>query len=197
MPLVKITKEEVLTRCLTVFLKQGYHKTTMDDLSKACGVYKGSFYYYYPSKEALMKAILEQSLEYVEKNIFSVAYDADLSADERLKRLFDTQDNMLLGYGAGCLFGNTVLETALVVPEFREPMKAFFDLWEAALVYIFKAKMSENEARKKAVETMIRVEGALVLVIIRNENQYLKGIYQGILTEFQTKKDLKSIKKKV
>jgi TetR/AcrR family transcriptional repressor of nem operon len=185
MPLQKITKEDIMNRGLLVFLKQGYHKTTMDDLAKACGLFKGSFYYYFPSKEALMKAILENSLVYVEKNVFSYAYAPNLSANERLRKLFEAQQQMLLGYEGGCLFASMVLETALTIPEFREPLKAFFEMWENALTRIFKAAMHENTARQKAIETITRVEGALVLVIVRNENRYLEDVFRGVLADFK------------
>ncbi len=168
-----------------LFLQQGYHKTTMDDLAKTCGLQKGSFYHYYASKEALMKAILENSLEIVEKNVFSIAYLENLSAEERLTQLFETQKAMLLCYDAGCLFGNTVLETALVVPEFRPTLKAFFEVWENALFHIFSSKMKSKTARKKAQQTIISVEGALILVLIRNENQYLIDVFQDVLSDFQ------------
>jgi AcrR family transcriptional regulator len=185
MPLQKITKEDIMNRSLLVFLKQGYHKTTMDDLAKACGLFKGSFYYYFPSKEALMKAILEGSLDFVEKNVFSFAYTPDLSAEDRLRKLFEAQQQMLLGYEGGCLFASMVLETALTVPEFREPLKAFFEMWEDALTHVFKSKMTESYARHKAVETMIKVEGALVLVLVRSENRYLEDVFRGVLADFK------------
>ncbi len=174
-----------MERSLLVFLQQGYHKTTMDDLAKACGLFKGSFYYHFASKEALMKAILEGSLEYVEQNVFAPAYDHALAPAERLAQVFAAQRRMLLDYGPGCLFGNTVLETALVVPEFREPLRAFFDLWEHALVHIFTTKMSPTAAQKKARQTMTSVEGALVLVRVRGENTYLEDIFKDTLEEFE------------
>lgn len=185
MPLQKITKEEILNRSLTVFLQQGYHKTTMDDLAKACGLFKGSFYYYFPSKEALMKGILESSLDFVEKHVFSIAYDMTLTPYQRLKKLFQTQENMLLNYGGGCLFGNTALETALIIPEFKDPLSIFFQKWENALTFIYKTKMAEAEAKRLAEETMIMVEGALIFVKLKGENRYLTDYYSKILSIFK------------
>lgn len=192
MPLQKITKEEIMLRSLPVFLQQGYHRTTMDDLAKACGLFKGSFYYYFPNKEALMKGILETSLEYVEKNVFAIAYQTDMPAAERLVKFFEAQQNLLLGSGAGCLFGNTVLETALVVPEFRETLRAFFEQWEAALMQIFKTKLPENDARKWAIEVVAKVEGALILVLVRNDETFLKTVYQSEIQRFLALKSKKS-----
>lgn len=188
MPIQKITKEEIINRCLLVFLKQGYHKTTMDDLAKACGLFKGSFYYYFSSKELLMRSILEYSLAFVQKNLFSIAYDEALSYEERLEKLFEMQKNMLLGNEGGCLFGNMTLETAMVVPEFKESLKAFFDNWETALTHIFQSKFTPEQATLQAEQSIIAIEGAMILVRARGENRYLENVYERILKELRVRK---------
>ena len=57
MALQKITKEEIIRIGIDLFRKQGYNRTSMNDLALACGLQKGSFYHYFSSKEALMSAI--------------------------------------------------------------------------------------------------------------------------------------------
>jgi AcrR family transcriptional regulator len=43
-------------RCFT---KRGYHQTTVDDICEAAGISKGSFYWYYQSKQAIFHSILD------------------------------------------------------------------------------------------------------------------------------------------
>jgi AcrR family transcriptional regulator len=43
-------------RCFT---KGGYHQTTVDDICEAAGISKGSFYWYYQSKQAIFHSILD------------------------------------------------------------------------------------------------------------------------------------------
>src|SRR6266542_4040401 len=43
-------------RCFT---KQGYHETTVDDICEAADISKGSFYWYYQSKQAIFHSILD------------------------------------------------------------------------------------------------------------------------------------------
>jgi len=43
-------------RCFT---KHGYHQTTVDDICEAAGISKGSFYWYYQSKQAIFHSILD------------------------------------------------------------------------------------------------------------------------------------------
>jgi AcrR family transcriptional regulator len=43
-------------RCFT---KRGYHQTTVDDICEGAGISKGSFYWYYQSKQAIFHSILD------------------------------------------------------------------------------------------------------------------------------------------
>ena len=62
----KATLIDVGTRLI---LEQGYHQTGIQDVLQAAGVPKGSFYYYFPSKEAFGQAVIAQ---------FAAAYLAHL-----------------------------------------------------------------------------------------------------------------------
>ena len=45
---------------LHLMLEQGYHHTGIQDVLQAAGVPKGSFYYYFPSKEAFAREVIAQ-----------------------------------------------------------------------------------------------------------------------------------------
>ena len=53
----KATLIDVGTRLI---LEQGYHQTGIQDVLRAAGVPKGSFYYYFPSKEAFAREVIAQ-----------------------------------------------------------------------------------------------------------------------------------------
>jgi AcrR family transcriptional regulator len=42
---------------LSIFLRKGYRRTSMDDIAKEIGVSKGDLYLYYPSKVAILKEV--------------------------------------------------------------------------------------------------------------------------------------------
>ena len=60
-PSAKTTTKAALVDAGTrLILEQGYHQTGIQDVLQAAGVPKGSFYYYFPSKEAFGQAVIAQ-----------------------------------------------------------------------------------------------------------------------------------------
>lgn len=51
--------QQLLEAGLALFLERGVEGTTIDDITKAAGTAKGSFYRYFPSKAALVTALFE------------------------------------------------------------------------------------------------------------------------------------------
>jgi len=57
----------------SVFAARGYHGATLDDILVAAGVSKGALYHYFPSKEALFLALLDERLNARMKDAGAVA----------------------------------------------------------------------------------------------------------------------------
>ena len=55
-------REQVLAAASRLFSETGYHRTTVGDVCDSLGVGKGVFYWYFPSKEALFRELLQDSL---------------------------------------------------------------------------------------------------------------------------------------
>ncbi len=184
MPVQKTTREEILEKAIDVFGRQGYHRTSMHDLAAACGLLKGSFYHYFSSKEALMEEVLRYSLDYFRRHIFAIARREDLPPAERLRSMLEKSSAIILRNNQGCVFGNTVLETANVMPQFRETTQAFFTDWTAALAHIYGAKYDPDTAREQAQQTVMEVEGAIMLMKLCNDPQLLIACRERVLKRF-------------
>lgn len=63
---------QLLDAALVLFLERGIEGATIDDITKAAGTAKGSFYRYFPSKAALVVALFEPVKEAMER-AFAVA----------------------------------------------------------------------------------------------------------------------------
>ncbi len=53
----KSTEDRIVEHARRLFLKRGYHGTTIDDITRAAKLTKGSFYWYFKSKEDILKRI--------------------------------------------------------------------------------------------------------------------------------------------
>lgn len=53
-------REQIISAARTLFIRQGYAKTSVDDISSAIGMTKSSLYYYFKNKEELFYQTFEQ-----------------------------------------------------------------------------------------------------------------------------------------
>lgn len=77
-------KEKILNVASILFAEKGYEYTSVDEISKECGISKGSFYKYFQSKEDLMLEIFQKTpdgLANLLQTIYSSQYE---SSSEKL-----------------------------------------------------------------------------------------------------------------
>ncbi|MBE9608257.1 TetR/AcrR family transcriptional regulator [Chitinilyticum piscinae] len=75
---------EITAAALRLFHERGFAATKLDDVAAAAGVTKGTLYLYFPSKEALFKAVVQES---VIPNIDRLAQAAASSTEPPLGKL--------------------------------------------------------------------------------------------------------------
>ena len=184
MPIKKINKPEILSISLDVFRKNGYHHTAMSDLAIACGLQKGSFYHYFDSKEKLMEAVLQNTLDTLENEIFPIANQAEKSPRERMEILLKTFSKTMLMHEGGCIIGNMTLETALTVSEFKPILIKIFDGWLLSLTKLYSSKFSEESSQRLAEQTVMEYEGAVMLTKLYGGDKYLRDCYLRVLSRF-------------
>ncbi|WP_285398605.1 TetR/AcrR family transcriptional regulator [Lysinibacillus sp. fls2-241-R2A-57] len=80
--------ETLLNKSKELFIQYGFSKTSIDDIVNACGIAKGSFYSYYPSKEELFYAVLRREEE-IKNKIISEVMSESLPPKELLMRFFE------------------------------------------------------------------------------------------------------------
>jgi len=80
-------KNEFLEVAQALFSEKGFESTSVDDIVKRMGVAKGLFYYYFDSKDELMKIIMERLLDEIESSIIAVMEKKNLTALERFREL--------------------------------------------------------------------------------------------------------------
>ncbi|WP_046243613.1 TetR/AcrR family transcriptional regulator [Hymenobacter terrenus] len=177
MPTQKITKKDLLRACIQVFRKQGYYRTSIQDLAQATGLTKGVFYHHFASKEEIMHTVLDETSTYFAEKVFKAAYDTALSAEQRLENVVAAALKAFSNELGGCIFANTVLETAHVEDTFLNQIKAFFASWQQAMQTIFAARHDVATADKLAARVIADVEGSLVLMQLYKDRHYLTDAF--------------------
>ena len=185
MPVKKVEKFDIIKQALNLFRTQGYHKTTMANIGDACGLLKGSVYHYFSSKEDLMREVLEVLRDHYRDKVFIYAYEDSHSAAERLRILGEKSIEVFVNGEGACLMANIAMETNDVVPEFRKPIRDFFDDWVNALAFIYSDRYSQEAARIFAQESVCAIEGAAMMMRINNDKSYLLTAQAMIMGKFE------------
>lgn len=63
------TKERIFSTAMKLFKSRGFEETTIDDITEKADVAKGTFFNYFPKKEAVLQYLSEQWLEEVEDKV--------------------------------------------------------------------------------------------------------------------------------
>jgi TetR/AcrR family transcriptional repressor of nem operon len=180
----KITRDELVTRASTVFRKKGYYNTTMNDIGIICGLFKGSIYHYFQSKEDLMLEVLKVSYKEAGNHIFPLAYNKSIPYHKRLSMMLDIPEAGMFGNGTddgGCLFGRIGLEIGSQIPEFSKVIKTHFDSYMEAFETIFLESFSATHARELAKQAVVEMQGAVLLSVIYSDSNYFAEAKQRIM----------------
>ncbi len=164
MPIVKTDKESIIKQSVALFKLHGYHNTTMSNIGDACGLIKGSIYHYFKSKEQIGLESLKYIHEYFNRYIFSIAYQNNLTDQEKISLFVKKTDEYFLKSAGGCLLGNLALEASHDLPEFKQEIIAYFTNWENALMEILKNRYDTFNAKQIAAEAVAAWQGAIMMM---------------------------------
>lgn len=182
---LKIPRDELLHRCANTFKRLGYHGTTMDALSAACGLTKASFYHHYPNKESLLRDVLEWTHAHLKQSLFSIAFDEDLTAQERLTRMGRKAKKLFQDDSIGCLMGVVAVDATYGKVELMEPIRLFLDDWTIALTQLYSDRYSQEEAQQLARQLVADFEGAILLARIYGDPSYIDTVTERGLRQLE------------
>lgn len=105
-------KEKLLSEGVALLMSQGYHGTGLQELVQSVGVPKGSFYNYFPSKEAFSAAVVKHYIDPFITQLDAHLQRKDVAADVALRAYFDEliAETERRGFKGGCLLGNLMGE---------------------------------------------------------------------------------------
>lgn len=125
-------KEDLVAAAAEELWQGSYGSVGVGALCAAAGVKRGSFYYFFDSKDDLVLAALEHSWERMRDRFEATLGDAGVPPLQRLPRLFEAVAALHEGFQQasgqvpGCPFGNLAVELGNRRPAIQERVAAIF-----------------------------------------------------------------------
>ena len=154
---------------MELFAFQGYGNTGLAQIARKAGVLPGSLYHFFPTKEDLLAATLEERLRLLAPEVLDPIWSRIDDPIERVFGLLDGYRQMLIvtEFSHGCPIGNLAIELAESNPNIRPLLAANFDNWLDAVGGCFAAvadRLPEGaDPRQLAVFVLTTMEGAVML----------------------------------
>jgi len=140
----RLWKTEIIRAAVAAFKKNGYHGTTMDDIANKLKITKGSLYYYFRNKEAILFDCHMASLDIVDKALEAVD-SGDFTPREKIRSFVCSYlENMLEGLMGSVL----LLEEKSLSPDLLKRIIRRRDRTEQFLRKILDEGMRTGEFRK-------------------------------------------------
>ena len=127
------TKNRILEHAGRMIHRKGFNNTGIQEILDSAGVPKGSFYFYFKSKEDLGLAIIDHFAQSVAQLGESLLVKAPGSPLERLRgyfgamREFFEQEN----WKSGCPIGNLTQEMGTLNEAFRSKLQSVFNMMQS------------------------------------------------------------------
>ena len=86
-------RQEIINTAKKLFVKKGFDKTQMADISKKMNVAAGTVYHYFKSKTDLLYAVIDELTDENTQKKHQLLSNAQSSAIDRLKLLFSSFEN--------------------------------------------------------------------------------------------------------
>jgi TetR/AcrR family transcriptional regulator, transcriptional repressor for nem operon len=141
------TRDKILEHAARIMQAKGFNNTGIQEILQSAGVPKGSFYFYFRSKDELGLALIDYYAA-----LSTAAREALLKRDEggpleRLKFFFESRRHFLeqQDVRAGCPIGNLTQEMGIINEAFRTKLRAVFDQIRSSIAECLKQAQELQE----------------------------------------------------
>jgi len=184
-------REKILTAAQSLFELRGYSALGVAEICKAAGVPKGSFYYFFESKEALALAVLDEHWAEERRN-WTRVLGGDAEPLQRLRGLFEaTQASQQAGQQScgtisGCMFGNLSLEMSNQTDVVRERLQQIFEAQVDMIDKVIaesleRGDVSVTDTRGAARSVVAQLEGQVLFAKLYNNVDQLDALWTNSL----------------
>jgi len=180
-------RQKILGAARSLIEGRGYSALGVAEICKAAGVPKGSFYYFFESKEALALTVVDEHWAAQQRD-WTRILGGDAQPLQRLRQLFEeTEAGLRIGQQgcgtvSGCLFGNLTLELSNQTEAVRGRLQEIFDA-QVGMVETVVADARERgdvtvtDTREAARAVVAQIEGQVMFAKLYNSTQRLSPLW--------------------
>ncbi|NEA52967.1 TetR/AcrR family transcriptional regulator [Streptomyces sp. SID13666] len=184
-------REKILGAAQSLIELRGYSALGVAEICKTAGVPKGSFYYFFESKEALALAVLDEHWA-SQQATWTRILNSAAEPLQRLRRLFEeTEAGQLAGQQScgtvsGCLFGNLTLEMSNQTEAIRARLQEIFDAQVGMVASVVAEALERKEVtvidtREAARSVVAQLEGQVLFAKLYNNTHRLGPLWANCL----------------
>lgn len=186
------TRQRLLASTSELIEGGSYGSVSVQAICEHAEVNKGSFYYYFPSKQDLVLAMIDSAWEETVADVLEPVLTASTPIQDRILRLYECMyddqrtHKRTFGKATGCMFGSLAAETSTLDEPIRARLSIVFEEWvghlDRALRQAVKDKELNSSLDPKATAWVLLagLEGLLLLsktaddpAILRKSGQQL------------------------
>ncbi len=185
-------REKLVSAGRDLMARRGYAALGVAEIAAAAGVPKGSFYYFFESKQALALAVIDEHWTEQEAQ-WRAVLGSDRPPLERLRGLFEAtaavqqQSRDDVGVVTGCLFGNLTLELSTQDEAVRTRLQEIFDaqidlVSEVIAVAQRDGTVHVADVRDAARSVVAQLEGLVLFAKLLNDPDQLQRMWSNSLS---------------
>lgn len=185
------TRSQLIRAGVELLTEKGFTATGLEEILRKVNVPKGSFYYYFDSKEQFGAALIENYGAYFSAKLDLFFRDEGVPPLQRLINFVaHARHNMArFDFNRGCLIGNLGQEMSVLPGTFRQQLLDVFHDWEARTAYCFQAAIDAGEidstydADELSTHFWIGWEGAVLRAKLERQALPMDIFFRGFMKE--------------
>lgn len=151
------THNDLIRSGLELLTQNGFLSTGVDAIVKNAKVPKGSFYYYFKSKEEYVQTVLNAYDSFFEHKLKKHLHAPSCAPMVRLENfIHDACDGIKkYNFTRGCLVGNMMQESPGLPPSFIKQLQDILESWQALVAACLSDALSSGEIRSDMNDTQL------------------------------------------
>lgn len=195
------TRDKLIEVAMRLFAQKGYQSTSISEILQEAGANSGSLYYFFPTKQDLLLAVLDRYLEGIGPMLLEPAWKDTADPIARVFALLDSYRRFLAGTEClyGCPIGSLALELHEPDPVVREKLASNFQQWIAAIQSCLEAAAErlprDVSHRDLAVLVLTTMEGGVMLARTQRSLDPFDAAVSALRSYFSRLEQLESSRK--